>query len=79
MITIVKYLFLKKNMYYIRHVDDNDDDDDKLVYYKILNDFDRMVSVKNNIINLINNDNYKQNITLSVDNFRIFICENDIY
>ena len=44
-------------MYYIRYFDD--DDDDKIVYHKILNDFDRMVSVRNNIVNLINNDNYK--------------------
>ena len=56
------------------------DDDDELVYYnKPLNDFERLVSVKNNIVNLINNDNYRHNITLLVDDFKILICENDIY
>ena len=71
--------------------DDYDDDDyhndfivdyyEKLVYYnKLLNDFKRLVSVENNsIVNLINNDNYKHNITLLVDDFNIYICENDIY
>ena len=85
MITIVKYLFLKKNVYYIRYVnddndddDDDDDDDEKLVYYKILNDFNRMVSIRNNIVNLINNDNYEHNVTLLVDHYKIFICQNDI-
>ena len=53
-----KIFISEKNMYYIRHVDDDDDDDDKLVYYKISNDFDHMVSVRNNIVNLINNDSY---------------------
>ena len=52
-----KIFIYGKNMYYIRYFDD--DDDDKIVYHKILNDFDRMVSVRNNIVNLINNDNYK--------------------
>ena len=80
MVTMVKYLFLKKKMYYIRYVDDDDDnDDEKLVYYKILNDFNRMVSIRNNIVNLINNDNYEHNITLLVDYYKIFICQNDIY
>ena len=60
MITMVKYLFLKKNV-------------------KILNDFNRMVSIRNNIVNLINNDNYEHNITLLVDYYKIFICQNDIY
>ena len=43
---------------------------------KPLNDFERLVSVKNNTVNSINNDNHKRNITLLVDNFRVFICEN---
>ena len=53
---------------------------DILLYYnnnnKPLNDFERLVSVKNNTVNSINNDNHKRNITLLVDNFRVFICEN---
>ena len=76
---------------YYDDYDDFDDDDDyhddfivdydeKLVYYsKPLNDFKRLVSVENNIVNLINNDNYRHNITLLADGFNIFICENDIY
>ena len=65
----------EKNMYYIGYVGDigDLDDDDNgngdcyglVVYYnKPLNDFERLVSVSNNIINLINNDNYKHIITL---------------
>ena len=53
---------------------------DILLYYnnnnKPLNDFERLVSVKNNTVNSINNDNHKRNITLLVHNFRVFICEN---
>ena len=42
------------NYYY----DYDDYDDDELLYYnKPLNDFERLVSVKNNIVNLIINDN----------------------
>ena len=52
-------------MQYIRY----DDDCDESVYYKILNDFDHIEkSDRNNIVNLINNDNYKHDITLLVDN-----------
>ena len=82
------YIF-EKNICYIGYVgdigdldNDNDNDDryESLVYYnKPLNDFEHLVSVRNNIVNLINNDNYKHNITLLVDDFRISICENDIY
>ena len=50
-----------------------------MYYNKPLSDFEHLVSVRNNIVNLINNDNYKHNITLLVDDFRISICENDIY
>ena len=39
----------EKNMYYIRY----DDNDDKLVYYKILNDFEYFALVRNNIVNLL--------------------------
>ena len=122
MIIIVRYLFLKKNLYYISCVGDNDfiddyncvdaygdyyddyyddyDDDfigdynvdyddvyyddydnygDELVNYnKDLNNCKRLVSVKNNnFVNLINKDNYRHNITLLLDNFKILICEND--
>ena len=65
-----------KNMYYIKYNDDDDDNCDKSVYYEILNDFERLVSVKNNIVNLIINDNQRHNITLLVDDFNIFICTN---
>ena len=65
-------------MYYIRYV--ADDDCDELVYYnKVLNDFERFVSDRNNIVNSINNDKRKHNITLLVDDYKIFICQNDIY
>ena len=69
-----RIFIFEKNMYYIRYNDD-DDDCDKSVYYKILNDFDCFVTVKNNIVNLINNDKLKHNITLLVDDVRMFICE----
>ena len=65
-------------MYYIRYVDD--DDCDELMYYnKVLNDFEHFVSDRNNIVNSINNDKRKHNITLLVDDYKIFICQNDIY
>ena len=48
-----------------------------MYYDKPLNDFERFVSDKNNILNLVNNDNYRYNIALLVDDFRIFICENN--
>ena len=77
-------------MYYINYVgdigdiddDDYDDYDDcyKLVHYnKFLNNFEPLVSVRNNIVNLINNDKRKHKITLLVDDYKIFICKNDIY
>ena len=66
--------------YYKEVNDDYDDDDDdfydKLHYRKPFNHFERLLSVKNNIVNLINNDNHNHNITLLVDNLRIFICKN---
>ena len=76
----------EKNMYYIGYVgdigdlDDDDNDNDHryelVVYYnRFLNNFEPLVSVRNNIVNLINNDERKYNITLLVDDFRIFICE----
>ena len=51
---LVEYLFLRKNMYYIRY----DDDCDESVYYKILTDLDRVKSDRNDIVNLINNDGH---------------------
>ena len=65
--------------------DDDDDDDyhddfivnyyDELLYYnKPLNDFKHLVfDENNNIVNLINNNNYRHNITLLVDDFNILI------
>ena len=66
-----KILISEKNNYYTKY----DDDDDESVYYKILDYFNRFVSVKNNIVNLINNDKRKHDITLLIDDIRIFICE----
>ena len=58
--------------------DDYDDDDydfyDKLYYEKLLNYFERLVSVKNNIENVTSNDDYTQNITLVVTSHKILIC-----
>ena len=60
--------------------DDNDDDYyydndyDELVYYKKpLNYFERLVSVKNNILNSSNGDDYSQIITLIINSRRIYI------
>ena len=61
----------EKDMCYIRY----DDNDDKLVYYKILNDLKYFSLVENNIVKLINNGKLKYDITLLVDDFRIFIFE----
>ena len=70
-----RILISEKNMYYIRY-----DDYDESVYYKILNDFDHVGKYDgNNIVNLINNDNYKHDITLLVDDSKIFIYEKDRY
>ena len=66
-----KILISEKNNYYTKY----DDDDNESVYYKILNYFNRFVSVKNNIVNLINSDKRKHDITLLIDDIRIFICE----
>ena len=69
--------------YYCKHDDDDydndyyyydDDDDYKLVYYKMpLNYFERLVSVKNNIVNGTSNDDYSPNITLIINNCKIDI------
>ena len=65
-----------KNMYYTRYDDDDDDDDcDETGYYKILGDINRIESDRNDIANLIHSGNRKCDITLLVDNTKIFICE----
>ena len=65
---------------YDYYYDDNDDDYyydndyDELVYYKKpLNYFERLVSVKNNILNSSNGDDYSQIITLIINSRRIYI------
>ena len=59
------------------HYDDHNDDAELVSYNKPLNDFERLVSVKNNIVNLINNgNNPKHKITLLVENINIFVCKN---
>ena len=63
----------EKNMYYFRY---DDDGCDETVHYKILSDLNRIESDRNDIVNLINNDGYKHDITLLVDGSKIFICEN---
>ena len=58
------------------YYDDDDDDDDfynKLYYKKPLNYFERLVSVKNNIVNATSNGDYNQNITLIINNLRMYI------
>ena len=75
-----KIFISEKKLYYTNndgYYEVADDDDDKLYYKKPLNDFERLVSVKNNIVNLINNDNnHKHKITLLIDNINIFVCKN---
>ena len=62
----------------VKNFDDDDDDDynfySKLYYKEPLNYFERLVSLKNNIVNSINNDNYNNDITLLVNNHKIYIC-----
>ena len=49
-----------------------------MYYNKPLNDFKRLVSDKNNnVLNLINKDNYRHNMTLLVSDLNILICENN--
>ena len=74
-IHIGRIFISEKNVYHIRYNDDDDDDCVELVYYKILNNFERFVLVKMNIVNLINDDKFRHNLTLLVDHTRIFICE----
>ena len=45
----------------------------KCIIKKPLNYFERLVSVKNNIVNSSNNDDYNQTITLIINNRRIYI------
>ena len=63
----------EKNMYYIRY---DDDDCDETVYCKILSDLNCIESERNDIENLNNNGGYKHDITLLVEESKIFICEN---
>ena len=42
----------------------------------IWGDIDRIESDRNDIINLINNDGYKHDVTLLVEDSKIFICKN---
>ena len=63
-------------------IDDIDDSDNgELVRYdKPFKDFKRLVyDEKNIIVSLINNDNYRHNIKLLVNDFNILICEDYIY
>ena len=76
-----KIFISEKNLYYTNNDGyyeiGDDDDDDKLYYKYLLNDFEHLVSVKNNIVNLINNDNnHKHKLTLLGDNINIFVCKN---
>ena len=74
-----KIVISEKSMYYIKYKN-NDDDWDKSMYYEILNDFDHFKgSVRNNIVNFINSNERKRDIFLLVDDYKIFICRNDIY
>ena len=65
--------------YYDSDDDSHDYDSDAYYdefYYNIsFNDFKSLMSVKNNIVHLINKDNHKQNITLSGNDFNIHIYE----
>ena len=61
---------------------DNDYYDDYLYYIKPFNNFESLVFVKNNILNLINNDDNDikpllsvKHIALSIDNINTFIYE----
>ena len=66
--------------YNCNYVDDNDDynyhddDNDYLYYKKPFNYFERLISVKNNTVNWINNIDYNHEITLLVSNHKICIC-----
>ena len=67
----------EKNVYSIKYFDyyGSDDHYDEIHYNIPFNDFKRLVSVKNNIVNLINKDNHKHNITLLVNDFNIRIYD----
>ena len=68
---LVEYLFLKKICAMLDMI--------MMIVMKqciILGDIDRIESDRNDIINLINNDGYKHDITLLVDDSKIFICKN---
>ena len=79
----------EKNVYTIKHFDYYDSDDDSNdydsdddydgIYYNIpFNDFKHLVSVKHNyIVNLINKDNRKHNITLLVNDSNILFTKHN--
>ena len=46
------------------------------MYYKILSDLNHIESDRNDIANFINNDGYKHDITLLVEESKIFNCKN---
>ena len=76
-IKTIRIFISEKNMCYTRY-DDDEDDCNESVYHKILNDFDCIEkSDRNSIVNLINNDNYKHDIHLLVDDSKTFIFEKD--
>ena len=54
--------------------DYHDYDDDDLYYKKPFNNFERLRSVNNNIVNWIDRDNYNDKINLLVTDHRICIC-----
>ena len=60
--------------YYYYYYYDDDDNNNHLYYKKSFNYFELLVSVKNNIVNLIDNVDYNHELTLLVDNHRVCIC-----
>ena len=62
------------DVYYYKYDISYNDGYDELVYYKKpLNYFERLVSVKNNIVTATSNEDYNQNITLIVNSRKIYI------
>ena len=62
--------------YYYDDNDYNDDynDNDYLYYKKTFNCFERLISVKNTVLNWIDSDNYNNKIDLLVSIYKICIC-----
>ena len=60
--------------YYDEVYDDIDQDDDDYLYYKRpFNDFESLISIKNNIVNQIDNNNHNNKINLPISHDRICI------